>query len=125
MRRKSLLFAEKLTTSASLLGSTIKFLVKLEIPANAMYPLNIRVPHAYQLLMIYKWIIIWNIQQYLVAICTELVASSVVFHIKSTLGQHASFANTLKKQKWKSVTTLITHPPCSQQAGGSLHCYGR
>lgn len=60
MRRKSLLFAEKWTTS--LLGLTIKLLVKLEIPANAMYPLNTRVPHTYQFLMIYKWIIIWNIQ---------------------------------------------------------------
>lgn len=86
MRRRSLLFAEKLTTSPSLLGSTIKFLVKLEIPANAMYPLNTRVPHAHQFLVIYKWIIIWNIQQYLGPICSELVASSVVFHIKSTLG---------------------------------------
>lgn len=43
MRRKSLLFAEK-WTSTSVLGLTMK-LVKLEIPANAMYPINTRVPH--------------------------------------------------------------------------------
>lgn len=75
--------------------------------------------------MIYKWIIIWNIQQYLGPIRSKLVASSVVFHIKSALGKNVSFANILKKQKWKSVSTLLTPPPCSQQAGGSLHCYSR
>lgn len=86
MRRKSLLFAEKLTTSKSLFGLTIKLLMTLEIPANAMYPLNTRVSHIYQFLMIYKWIITSNIQQYLGPICSELVASSVVFQIKSAFG---------------------------------------
>lgn len=40
MRRKSLLFAEKLTTSTSLFGLAIELLVKLEVPANAIYPLK-------------------------------------------------------------------------------------